>query len=52
MLRCCFALALHRVAASLNAPLPELLIYDSPFKNISEYTDKDLFNGFHSSYMN
>jgi hypothetical protein len=31
----CYALAVHRVAAEHNLPLPTFLIVDSPTKNIS-----------------
>ncbi len=47
LFKCCFAIALHRIATQLNAPLPELLIIDSPMKNISERENKAQFEGFY-----
>ena len=47
LFKCCFAIALHRIAAQLHAPLPELLIIDSPMKNISERKNKVHFEGFY-----
>lgn len=47
LFKCCFAIALHRIAAQLHAPLPELLIIDSPMKNISERENKAQFEGFY-----
>jgi len=47
LFKCCFALALHRIAAQLHAPLPELLVIDSPMKNISERENKAQFEGFY-----
>lgn len=47
LFKCCFAIALHRIAAKLHAPLPELLIIDSPMKNISERENKAQFEGFY-----
>jgi hypothetical protein len=48
LFKCCFAIALHRIAAQLHAPLPELLIIDSPMKNISERENKEQFEGFYN----
>ncbi len=47
LFKCCFAIALHRIAAQLHAPLPELLIIDSPMKNISERENREQFEGFY-----
>jgi hypothetical protein len=47
LFKCCFAIALHRIAAQLHAPLPKLLIIDSPMKNISERENKAQFEGFY-----
>ena len=47
LFKCCFAIAIHRIASELNAPLPELLIIDSPMKNISERENRDQFEGFY-----
>lgn len=45
--KCCFALAIHRLAVSTGAVLPNLLIIDSPMKNISERENRTQFEGFH-----
>src|SRR5262249_44955347 len=45
LFKACFAVAMHRVAASLKAPLPELLIIDSAMKNISERENREQFEG-------
>lgn len=47
LFKCCFAIALHRIAAQLHAPLPKLLIIDSPMKNISERENRAQFEGFY-----
>lgn len=47
LFKCCFALAVHRLAAQLGAPLPEILIIDSPMKNISERENREHFEGFY-----
>ena len=47
LFKACFAIAIHRVAASVDAPLPELLIIDSAMKNISERENKEQFEGFY-----
>jgi hypothetical protein len=47
LFKCCFAIAVHRLAVQLSAPLPELLIIDSPMKNISERENRDQFEGFY-----
>lgn len=47
LFKCCFALALHRLAVGVGAPLPELLIVDSPMKNISERENRQQFVGFY-----
>jgi hypothetical protein len=47
LFKCCFAIAIHRIASQLHAPLPELLIIDSPMKNISERENRDQFEGFY-----
>jgi hypothetical protein len=47
LFKCCFAVALHRVAAATKAPLPSLMIIDSPMKNISERENKEQFERFH-----
>jgi hypothetical protein len=47
LFKCCFAIAVHRLAVKLQAPLPALLIIDSPMKNISERENRDQFEGFY-----
>lgn len=47
LFKCCFALAIHRLAAKIGATLPTLLIIDSPMKNISERENREQFEGFH-----
>jgi hypothetical protein len=47
LFKCCFAVALHRIASELLAPLPEFLILDSPMKNISERENRAQFEGFY-----
>lgn len=47
LFKCCFAVALHRLATEIDALLPTLLIIDSPMKNISERENKEQFEGFH-----
>jgi len=45
--KCCFGLAVHRLAAETKAIWPPLLILDSPMKSISERENKEQFTGFH-----
>lgn len=47
LFKCCFAIAVHRLAVQLKAPLPQFLIIDSPMKNISERENRDQFEGFY-----
>jgi hypothetical protein len=47
LFKCCFAIALHRLAAEVNAALPTLLIIDSPMKNISERENRSQYERFH-----
>lgn len=47
LFKCCFAVAVHRLARKLSAPLPTLLIIDTPMKNISERENRRQFEGFH-----
>jgi hypothetical protein len=47
LFKTCFAIAIHRLAVSINANLPTLLIIDSPMKNISERENREEFEGFH-----
>lgn len=48
LFKCCFALALHRLAVKVGAPLPEFLMIDSPMKNISERENREQFKGFYN----
>ena len=48
LFKACFLLAMHRLAAELNAHLPTLIVIDSPMKNISERENEAQFVGFHS----
>ena len=45
LFKCCFAVAIHRLAMKLGAPLPNLLIIDSP--NISERENRQQFHSFY-----
>jgi hypothetical protein len=45
--KCCFAVAVHRLAARTGAIWPTLLLIDSPMKNISERENAEQFAGFH-----
>ena len=47
LFKCCFAVAMHRLAVEIGASLPTFLIIDSPMKNISERENRDQFEGFH-----
>lgn len=47
LFKCCFALAMHRLAQEIGATLPTLLVIDSPMKNISERENRSQFEGFH-----
>lgn len=46
LFKCCFAVAVHRLAAEVGALLPTLLIIDSPMKNTSERQNQEQFEGF------
>jgi hypothetical protein len=39
---------MHRLAVQVGAPLPEILIIDSPMKNISERENREQFEGFYN----
>lgn len=47
LFKCCFAVAVHRLAVEIGALLPSFLIIDSPMKNISERENREQFKGFH-----
>ena len=46
LFKCCFAVAVHRLASEIDALLPTFFIIDSPMKNISERENRDQFEGF------
>lgn len=46
--KACFAIAIHRVTIEEGSILPDLLIIDSPMKNISERENEDQFLGFYN----
>jgi len=48
LFKCCFAVAMHRLAVQVGAPLPDMLIIDSPMKNISERENREQFKGFYN----
>ncbi|MBA5868088.1 MAG: hypothetical protein GDA67_15455 [Nitrospira sp. CR1.3] len=48
LFKCCFAVAVHRLAQRIGSVLPTLLIIDSPMKNISERENRLQFEGFHA----
>jgi hypothetical protein len=47
LFQCCYALAVHRVAAEEDLLLPSFLILDTPTKNIDEKVDGEIFHGFY-----
>jgi len=47
LFKCCFALAVHRLAAEMKTLLPTIMVIDSPMKNISERENRAQFEGFH-----
>lgn len=52
LFKCCFAVAVHRLAVEVGALLPTLLIIDSPMKNISERENREQFEGFFEMLYN
>lgn len=46
LFKCCFAVAVHRLAVEIGAMLPTLPIIDSLMKNISERENRTQFEGF------
>lgn len=47
LFKCCFAVAVHRLAAEVSGILPSMMVIDSPMKNISERENREQFEGFH-----
>jgi hypothetical protein len=47
LLNACYALAVHKIAAEQNLPLPSFLMIDSPMKNIGEDVNEDIFRAFY-----
>jgi hypothetical protein len=47
LFKCCFAVAIHRLVHEIGGFLPQLMIIDSPMKNISERENFEQFKGFH-----
>lgn len=48
LFKCCFAVAVHRMAQRVGSVLPKMLVIDSPMKNISERENRAQFEGFHA----
>ena len=51
LFKCCFAVAIHRLAKEIGAQIPTLLMLDSPMKNISERENRDQFAAFHKMLL-
>ncbi|XHH07615.1 MAG: AAA family ATPase [Candidatus Bathyarchaeia archaeon] len=47
ILTVCYALAIHKVAAENNLPLPNFLIIDSPMKNVGRGVNQETFEAFY-----
>jgi hypothetical protein len=48
LLNVCYALAVHEVAERHSLPLPNLLLIDTPMKNIGEDVNQDIFQAFYT----
>ncbi|SCY54456.1 hypothetical protein SAMN05720606_10620 [Paenibacillus polysaccharolyticus] len=46
--KCCYVLAIHRLAARKGIEIPSFLMIDTPMKNISERENIDIFAGFYN----
>lgn len=46
--KCCYVLAIHRLAARKGIDIPSFLMIDTPMKNISERENRDIFAGFYN----
>jgi hypothetical protein len=46
--KCCFILAIHRLAKRKNIHIPTFIMIDTPMKNISERENRDIFEGFYN----
>ncbi|MGA2682941.1 MAG: hypothetical protein ABSF44_14220 [Candidatus Bathyarchaeia archaeon] len=47
ILTVCYALAIHKVAAENDLPLPNFLIIDSPMKNVGKGVNLEIFESFY-----
>lgn len=47
LLNACYALAVHKIAAEQNLPLPSFLMIDTPMKNIGEDVNENIFRSFY-----
>lgn len=45
--KCCFAIAIQRLLRNEAIPFPNMLILDTPMKNISERENKELYENFY-----
>lgn len=48
LLKICFALSLHKTAAERGLPVPNILMIDSPMKNITPDINRSVFDKFYS----
>ena len=47
LLNVCYAIAVHRIAAKHDLPLPTFLMIDTPMKNIGEDVNREIFKSFY-----
>jgi len=47
LINACYALAVHKIAAEQNLPLPSFLMIDTPMKNIGEDVNENIFRAFY-----